>query len=67
MDDHEIHLLKILARKLAEKCPKHKDLPKPKPWKDLSGPEWTQRCLEEDWEKDRPQIAWWNENDYIER
>lgn len=59
MTDHDLHLLKIFVKKLAEQAAKTYK-PKPqKPWKELSGVEWTERCLDADWEKDRPRMGWW--------
>lgn len=32
---------------------------KEKSWKDLDGVEWTQRCVDTDWVKDRPRDVTW--------
>jgi hypothetical protein len=63
MTEHDIYLLKLLVKKMAESVlykPKT-----PKPWKELSGVEWTQRCVDADWEKDKPQIDWYIGNENI--
>lgn len=61
MTEHDIHLLKIYVKKLAEKTKEFKPKPQ-KPWKELSGVEWTQRCLDADWEKDEKLSGyWWSE------
>lgn len=55
----DIELLKSIVKKMAKAV--HYKSPSLKPWKDLSGVEWTQRCLEADWIKDRPKMGWWKD------
>jgi len=44
-----IRIVKDLAEAAKEKFNPRSE----KKWKDLSGTEWTQRCLDADWEKNR--------------
>lgn len=63
MTEHDLHLLKLLVIKLAENVNKRKLIytKRDKLWKELSGEEWTQRCIDQDWEKDKPNMGWWKE------
>lgn len=62
MDPDDVAEVIRVARELALKAMNKNFKPKPeKRWKDLDGIEWTQRCLDADWNKDKPKMGWWKE------